>query len=344
MKPKIASLNFELLLSKPKSVFITIDGLLRHVNLDLSQDKDKGRIIQNLNTLGREAKSFLNDVTRDPDTASQYAPAKLLDFMNDLVDAVKLTITGVRGKRPVYYLNFLEWLEDAANMVGTGRPYTMNIGSIKKISRSVVMNSRYSLSQDLMKLAKSLEKIACGGTCAGSCGGECSGGGGECSGDCDNCQSKQGNKTAAARMFGPSVPPYQLKIIMRRNKIQSVDDITVGMKATVIEDLGELEYEAIETTTYKVTKDFIQGGFRHLVLEIYTESSLPYSDREVQAEYYYPVSTNASVTKMAVIKKIREGKWGVYSKKGDLLGSHPTKEKALSQLRAIEISKTKRGK
>lgn len=288
MKTKTASLNFELLLSKPKAVFIAIDRLLRGVHLDLSQDKDKGRIIQNLNTLGREAKSFLNEVKRDPDTAAQYEPAKLLDFMNDLVDAVKLAITGVRGQRSVYYLNFMEWLEAASNMVGAGRPYTMNIGSIKKISRRIVMNSR--LVPELLKLAESLEKIACGGTCAGSCGGECSG-------DCENCQCKQGNKTAAAKMFDPSVPPYNLNLIMRRNKIQSVDDITVGMKAMKSEDLGEPEYEATETTTYKVTKDFMQGGFRHLVLEIYTESSLPYSDREVRAEYYYPVSTNASRSK-----------------------------------------------
>lgn len=43
----------------------------------------------------------------------------------------------------------------------------------------------------------------------------------------------------------------------------------------------------------------------------------------------------------AVIRK-EKGKWVVKSHDGKTLGTHPTKEKALKQLRAIEISKHKR--
>jgi len=52
---------------------------------------------------------------------------------------------------------------------------------------------------------------------------------------------------------------------------------------------------------------------------------------------------NESIIKLAnllteVIRKVGN-KWLVYSKKGKVLGTHTTKEKALAQLRAIEVNK-----
>jgi len=45
-----------------------------------------------------------------------------------------------------------------------------------------------------------------------------------------------------------------------------------------------------------------------------------------------------------MIKQIGKNKWGLYSKKsGKLIGTHPSREKALAQERAIMFSKARRG-
>jgi len=44
------------------------------------------------------------------------------------------------------------------------------------------------------------------------------------------------------------------------------------------------------------------------------------------------------LTRLGYVRK-HKGRWAVYSKKGKILGTHPTKEKAQRQLRAIEVNK-----
>jgi hypothetical protein len=44
------------------------------------------------------------------------------------------------------------------------------------------------------------------------------------------------------------------------------------------------------------------------------------------------------LTRMGYVRKYK-GRWGTFSKKGNVLGTHPTKDKAQRQLRAIEMNK-----
>lgn len=58
----------------------------------------------------------------------------------------------------------------------------------------------------------------------------------------------------------------------------------------------------------------------------------------VEASIVDLIIKKASIYKISFVRR-RGNKWVVVSRKGKLLGTHPTKEEALAQLRAIESNK-----
>lgn len=99
---------------------------------------------------------------------------------------------------------------------------------------------------------------------------------------------------------------------------------------------GENNYEI------DVVAEIIDGYFEHILNKVSSFTSDYELRIPVAAEVMNILSDlmldQYMLTREGYVRK-RDGKWGVYSKKGKLLGTHGTKKKALRQLRAVEWRK-----
>jgi len=99
---------------------------------------------------------------------------------------------------------------------------------------------------------------------------------------------------------------------------------------------GENNYEI------DVVAEIIDGYFEHILNRVSSFTTDPEQKIPVAAEVMNVLSDlmldQYMLTREGYIRK-KDGKWGVFSKKGKLLGTHGTKKKALRQLRAIEWRK-----
>lgn len=306
-----ASVNFALLLTTPKVVITALDKLFT-THFDVTNDKDENRILQNFNLAKREVDEFWGKLKRDKEAMQPYVDAGLDEFLDDLELALDMTIKGVRGNKDTLYLKFQAWWDKAATIIIAKREYNLNfrnvrVANMNKTAFNFEQSEALHRAYDPNYVKEDTPPVVCA-----AC---------KCSSDEEAVIEVPQDKIAQA---------------------PTPEELAKEFHDTYEAKAHEFDYETRKDSA--VPWEEVPANNKQLMISVAAHIMDWLQHPEIKPdEIYLPESEdhNASLSKTSYIKKIQDGKWGVYSSKGDLLGTHPTKEKAKAQLGAIHANQHK---